>query len=75
VQVLASAVVIVADWIASNDELFPYDTADERTAARLDAAWGNLGPRWGHDRAGGAVALEGQPCRDRGPAPAAGLDR
>jgi CRISPR-associated endonuclease/helicase Cas3 len=42
VQVLASAVVIVADWIASNDELFPYDTADERTAARLDAAWSAL---------------------------------
>ena len=42
VQVLASAVVIVADWIASNDELFPYDNADERTAARLDDAWSAL---------------------------------
>ena len=39
VQALLTAVVIVADWIASNDELFPYEQIDTNEWDRIDAAW------------------------------------
>ncbi|MFC6356061.1 CRISPR-associated helicase Cas3' [Luethyella okanaganae] len=45
-QVILSGLVIVADWIASNDELFPLSPLDEHpgtsTASRLEAAWSRL---------------------------------
>jgi CRISPR-associated endonuclease/helicase Cas3 len=40
-QALMTAIVIIADWIASNDELFPYRTL-ESTEGRLDRAWAEL---------------------------------
>jgi CRISPR-associated endonuclease/helicase Cas3 len=40
-QALMTAVVIIADWIASNDELFPYRT-HEPTHQRIDRAWREL---------------------------------
>ncbi|WP_089227255.1 CRISPR-associated helicase/endonuclease Cas3 [Actinacidiphila glaucinigra] len=45
VQVVLSAMVIVADWIASNPDLFPYFPAEQgRTGAeRAIAAWQALG--------------------------------
>ncbi|MGW6275688.1 CRISPR-associated endonuclease Cas3'' [Streptomyces sp. NPDC055060] len=41
VQVLLSATVIVADWIASNPDLFPYypDGQGQTSAERVEAAW------------------------------------
>lgn len=46
-QVLLTAAVIVADWMASNTELFPYDSADHQ-AKRVELAWQalSLPPPW-----------------------------
>ncbi len=50
VQVLLGAVVIVADWIASDDELFAYYpvAAPASSAERAEAAWRTLDlpPQW-----------------------------
>ncbi|UMO99985.1 CRISPR-associated endonuclease Cas3'' [Amycolatopsis sp. EV170708-02-1] len=60
-QVLITAVVIVADWIASNSDLFPLapisETAFHPSAARTTTAWGqlNLPPRWAAQSFGGDV--------------------
>ncbi|MFD8786349.1 CRISPR-associated helicase Cas3' [Kitasatospora sp. NPDC059599] len=48
VQVLVSAMVIVADWIASNRDLFPYLPSENSDGtgsdcARAEAAWKRLG--------------------------------
>jgi len=48
VQVVLTAVVILADWIASSSELFPYDPSswtplgEEGERRRLEAAWRGL---------------------------------
>ncbi|MGW0505741.1 CRISPR-associated helicase Cas3' [Micromonospora sp. NPDC003241] len=42
VQVLLTAIVIVSDWIASNDELFPYGYRQEDAPDRLARAWDEL---------------------------------
>ncbi|MGP4004682.1 CRISPR-associated helicase Cas3' [Streptomyces sp. 8N706] len=53
VQVLLTAVVIVADWIASNPDLFPYfpQTASQTGDERVAAAWRGLclPPPWRPD--------------------------
>ena len=41
-QVLLTGLVIVSDWIASNDELFPYDPVTLGAPSRIDAAWEGL---------------------------------
>ncbi|MFD2079663.1 CRISPR-associated endonuclease/helicase Cas3 [Actinopolymorpha cephalotaxi] len=41
-QALLMGVVIVADWIASNDDLFPYDVLELDQQERLKAAWDEL---------------------------------
>ncbi|MFI2300205.1 CRISPR-associated helicase Cas3' [Actinacidiphila glaucinigra] len=61
VQVVLSAVVIVADWIASNPDLFPYlPRQQDRTGAeRATAAWQALGlPEPWRPRAPQASAAE-----------------
>lgn len=42
VQVLLTALVITADWIASNEDLFPYDPERLHTPTRLTDAWDAL---------------------------------
>lgn len=60
VQVLLTAVVIVADWIASNPELFPYFPADRPCGEeeRVAAAWQGLSlpPRWSCPEPDGTAA-------------------
>lgn len=41
-QVLLTALVIVADWIASNEDLFPYDLETLSSPTRIARAWEKL---------------------------------
>ncbi|MBM7167479.1 CRISPR-associated helicase Cas3' [Streptomyces sp. G44] len=67
VQVLLTAVVIVADWIASNPDLFPYFPQETRSGAeRVAAAWQGL-------RLPAAWRAE-EPCGDAGEVVAARFD-
>ncbi|MFI7122190.1 CRISPR-associated helicase Cas3' [Amycolatopsis sp. NPDC049868] len=64
-QVLLTAIVIVADWIASNSELFPllplsttdFEASDSVTADRAKTAWAtlNLPSTWAPERFDGDV--------------------
>ncbi|WP_239676543.1 CRISPR-associated helicase Cas3' [Natronosporangium hydrolyticum] len=41
-QVIVTGLIIVADWVASNEELFSYDEATFGLAERADTAWAEL---------------------------------
>ena len=45
-QVLLSGLLIMADWIASSEEYFPYirleDAPETNVKARIDSAWKRL---------------------------------
>lgn len=42
-QILLSAIVIAADWIASSTDYFDYENSADQRASRAQAAWDDLG--------------------------------